>query len=96
MWGTQPHLAALFGAGVDVAAIKKRFVFRYRSADHWLDVFANYYGPVHKAFGALTPPLQEKLAAEIRALLDDVNIARDGTLVAPSDYLEVVAMKRRD
>ena len=29
------------------------FVFRYRSPEHWLDVFRTYYGPMLKAFAAL-------------------------------------------
>ena len=28
-------------------------MFRYRSPEHWLEVFRTYYGPVLKAFAAL-------------------------------------------
>jgi len=28
-------------------------VFGYRSAQHWLEVFRTYYGPMLKAFAAL-------------------------------------------
>ena len=28
------------------------FAFRYRSPQHWIDVFRTWYGPVHKAFAA--------------------------------------------
>ena len=31
----------------------RMFVFRYRSPQHWLDVFRTFYGPMHKAFGAM-------------------------------------------
>ena len=31
----------------------RNFVFRYRSPEHWLEVFRTYYGPVLKAFAAL-------------------------------------------
>ena len=34
-----------------------------------------------------------KLEADLYALLDMFNVAQDGTLVAPSEYLEVVVTK---
>jgi hypothetical protein len=45
---------------------------------------------MHKAFGALDAGKQEALAADLIALAEKFNRATDGTLVAPSEYLEVV------
>src|SRR6478609_5067785 len=90
LWGSKAHLASLFGSGASIATSERQFVFRYRSPEHWLEVFATYYGPVHKALGALDGGKRAALEADLRALLDAFNDARDGTLVAPSDYLEVV------
>src|SRR5262245_52678214 len=54
VWGTEQRLNELFGEEISELRTKKRmFVFRYRSAEHWLEVFRTYYGPVLKAFGAL-------------------------------------------
>ena len=53
-----------------------------------------YYGPVLKAFAAIEPEARDALEADIYALLDAFNVARDGTLVLPSEYLEVVITKR--
>ena len=51
VWGTQSFLQSTFGAAAStIAAEPRRFVFRYRSAPHFLDVFRTYYGPVLKAF----------------------------------------------
>ena len=36
-----------------MAAQARNFVFRYESAEHWIEIFRNYYGPVVKAFEAL-------------------------------------------
>ncbi|MBI5041429.1 MAG: hypothetical protein HZB57_09635 [Gammaproteobacteria bacterium] len=81
----------LFGKRLDTVEIKRRdFVFRYRSAAHWLDVFRTFYGPMHKAFGALDAGKQEALAADLIALAEKFNRATDGTLVVPSEYFEVV------
>jgi SAM-dependent methyltransferase len=93
LWGNKAHLASLFGPNASIRANERQFVFRYRSPEHWLEVFATYYGPVHKALGALEGSKRAALEADLRALLDTFNDARDGTLVAPSDYLEVVATR---
>jgi len=91
LWGTEARLRELFGERLDAIAIERRdFVFRYRNAAHWLEVFRTFYGPMHKAFGALDAAQQEALAADLIALAERFNRATDGTLVAPSEYLEVV------
>jgi ubiquinone/menaquinone biosynthesis C-methylase UbiE len=94
LWGNKDHLQALFGAQAIVTAQSRNFVFRYQSPQHWLEIFRDYYGPVLKAFAALEPAKRDALEADIHALLDAVNVAEDGTLVAPSEYLEVVITRR--
>ncbi|MBS0523341.1 MAG: class I SAM-dependent methyltransferase [Proteobacteria bacterium] len=94
LWGSTAHLASLFGPGASVRADERPFMFRYRSPEHWLEVFATYYGPVHKALGGLEGSKRAALEADLRALLDSVNEARDGTFVAPGAYLEVVATRK--
>jgi len=93
LWGTSAHLDDLFGGSVAVAAESRNFVFRYRSPRHWVETFRSYYGPVVKAFAAIEPPARDALEADIHALLATFNRATDGTLVVPSEYLEVVATK---
>jgi SAM-dependent methyltransferase len=95
LWGTQAHLAQLFEAkAASLQIASKEFTFRYRSAQHWIDVFRNYYGPVHKTFGALPPAGQAALASDLLALIERFNRAKDGTMVVPGEYLEVVIIKR--
>jgi SAM-dependent methyltransferase len=94
LWGDQAHVEALFGVGATVAAHSRMFVFRYKSPAHWVDVFRSYYGPVLKTFAAIEPPAREALTADLYALIDEFNIAKDGTLVIPSAYLEVIASRR--
>ena len=91
LWGTETRLRELFGERAEEIAIaRKNFVFRYHSAAHWLEVFRTFYGPMHKAFGALDAAKQEALTVDLIALAEKFNRASDGTLVAPSEYLEVV------
>lgn len=95
LWGTRDRLDEFFGDSAEDIAIKvKSFAFRYRSAQHWLDIFQTYYGPVHKTFGALDEVKQAALTRDLLELLAVNNIATDGTLVVPSIYLEVVVTRR--
>jgi SAM-dependent methyltransferase len=94
LWGSKAHLDALFGSDATVAALPKNFVFRFKSPRHWVEVFRNYYGPVVKAFAAIDPKAQEALEVDLLALLDKFDVARDGTLVVPSEYLEVIITQR--
>jgi SAM-dependent methyltransferase len=90
-WGTQAFLDEHFGPHVSgIAAASRHFVFRYQSPQHWLDMFRSYYGPTLKLFEALDDGAQQALRADILALIDALNTATDGTLVLPSEYLEVV------
>lgn len=94
LWGTEARLHELFGGGISNLSITKRmFVFRYRSAAHWLEVFRTYYGPMLKAFAALDPAGQAALAADLTALLERFNQGGSATLSIPSEYLEVVATR---
>jgi SAM-dependent methyltransferase len=93
LWGTHAHLAQLFEPHA-IAAAERSFAFRYRSPEHWLEIFRTYYGPLLKAFAALPPADQAPFANEIIDLIGQCNRAGDGTMVVPSDYLEVVITKR--
>lgn len=95
LWGTPARLDDLFGRMASaIEAVPRNFVFRYRSAEHWVDVFKFYYGPVHRVFAALPKEGQAALMAEIKSLIAKFNTARDGTMVVPGEYLEVVIVKR--
>src|SRR5205085_5003967 len=61
-WGTRARLKEMFGASANHIKIEKQnFNFRYRSPEHFLEIFRTYYGPVLKAFAALDTANQEGL-----------------------------------
>jgi hypothetical protein len=94
-WGTDEHLQYLFGAGAaSIHSTPRDFNFRYKSPEHFIDVFRTWYGPVLKAFGALTPDKQEALHEDLLKLIAAFNVSRDATMVVPSEYLETVIVKR--
>ena len=91
LWGTEARLHELFASRIDAIDIeRKNFMFRYHNAAHWLEVFRTFYGPINRAFAALDAEKQQALAADLISLVEQFNQATDGTLVAPSEYLEVV------
>ena len=91
LWGTRERIAELFEPhAASVQSAQRNFVFRYRSPEHWLDVFKTYYGPVLKTFAALEPAAQAALERDLIALIGRFNRSGDGSMVVPSGYLEVV------
>jgi len=94
LWGTRDHVSALFERQAsEIRFAERDFVFRYRSARHWLDVFRTYYGPLLKAFAALDQQGQSTLTNELVELIGRFNRSGDATMVVPSAYLEIVIVK---
>jgi SAM-dependent methyltransferase len=89
-WGSRAGLAELFGERADIAIQRRNFAFRYRSEDHFIDVFRTYYGPTHKAFAALPEPAQRELSEQLGALLRSQRGQATAGLVVPAEYLEVI------
>jgi ubiquinone/menaquinone biosynthesis C-methylase UbiE len=95
LWGTPARIEEMFGAHASSIQCEPRtFVFRYRSREHWMQVFKTYYGPLVKAFGALEPAAQSALANDLFAQMDRFNRSGDDGVVVPSEYLEIVITRR--
>ena len=91
LWGTRTRIAELFQThATSVTSAQRNFVFRYRSPEHWLQVFKTYYGPLLKAFAALEPADQAALQRDLMSLIDQFNRSGDGSMVVPGEYLEMV------
>ena len=91
LWGTRARIAELFEPhAVSIKSSQRNFVFRYRSPEHWLEVFKGYYGPLLKTFAALAPAGQAALRRDLMALIGQFNRSGDASLVLPSEYLEIV------
>jgi ubiquinone/menaquinone biosynthesis C-methylase UbiE len=92
-WGTEARLRELFGSHTKIEITPRNFIFRSHSPEKWLDIFKTYYGPMNKTFAALNEEGQAGLTADLLALVQTLNRADDGTMVLPSEYLEVVITK---
>jgi ubiquinone/menaquinone biosynthesis C-methylase UbiE len=95
VWGTRDWIEATFAAAAARIVVERRqFIFRYLSAQHFLQTFRQYYGPALKAFEALGAVDREKLARDIVDLAVRFNTSGDATMVVPGEYLEVIIAKR--
>jgi len=95
LWGTWEWIEKAFRAdAAALAAEPRHFMFRYRTPEHFLDVFRRYYGPMLKAFDALDTRGRAALSRDIIELISNFNRATDGTMVVPGEYLEVVVTRR--
>jgi ubiquinone/menaquinone biosynthesis C-methylase UbiE len=94
LWGTRARIAELFEVHASsIKSAQRSYVFRYRSPEHWLEIFKTYYGPVLKAFAALEPAAQSALERDLKALIDQFNRSGDDSMVVPSEYLEIVVTR---
>ena len=95
LWGTRSRLEELFGTSARTIGSKSRFFnFRYRSPEHFVEVFRSYYGPMNKTYAALDAAKQAALTSDLLALIALGNASGDATLVVPSAYLEVVIERK--
>ncbi|MCB1505258.1 MAG: methyltransferase domain-containing protein [Hyphomicrobiaceae bacterium] len=94
LWGTRDWIGQEFGAKCrSIELTEKNFIFRYRSPEHFVEVFRNFYGPVHKAFLALDEQRQIELERAIISLIAERNTATDGSVRVPAAYAQIVITK---
>jgi hypothetical protein len=90
LWGTPDHIQELCAGATGIEHTIRNFAFRYESPEHWVEVFRNFYGPVHKAFAALDASGQGAFEADLIALLRQCDRGGGSGLVVPGEYLETV------
>jgi SAM-dependent methyltransferase len=90
LWGTDAHIRDIFAGSSSIEHTTRHFAFRYRSPEHWIEVFRAFYGPVLKAFAALDADGQAGLETDLLSLLRKADRSGGGGLVVPAEYLETV------
>ena len=93
-WGTETRLQDLFGDSIQSMEVSVRSaLFRFRSSQHWIDVFSTYFGPLIRALQILQGEQREQFLHDLHGILRRFNRSGDDTLVVSADYLEVVMVK---
>jgi ubiquinone/menaquinone biosynthesis C-methylase UbiE len=94
LWGTEERLRELFGDGISDLRLERRISRQpFRSADHYIEFFRAYFGPVQLAFERVGPDGEQALADDLRAFLESVNTAGERALVLEAEYLRVIATR---
>jgi hypothetical protein len=93
LWGTDAHVRELFPGAAKIEHTTRMFAFRYRSPEHWVEVFRNFYGPTYTAFLALDADGQAALEGDLVSLLRSQDLGGGNGLVVPGEYLETVVTK---
>jgi hypothetical protein len=93
-WDVGEHVRELLDGGVgDLRVTRCSFVFRYRSFRHYLEILKTHLGPTRRAFESLDAAERESLEGDLADLVRRMDRSGDGTMVVPSDYLEVAAVR---
>ena len=93
-WGREEFIEEHLAPAASELSIQwKKFNFRYRSPFHYVDFFRTYYGLCRKAYEKVGPEGEDALTSDILALVEEFNIATDGSVTMPSDYAQVVMTK---
>ena len=93
-WGTEARVRELLGTGVaDLRAQVMTTEMCAASPAARVAFNRTYVGPTKAIFDRLEPAGQQALADELASCLQQFNRATDGTLIAPAEYLQVIATK---
>jgi ubiquinone/menaquinone biosynthesis C-methylase UbiE len=94
LWGLEERLRELFGDGIAELRTERLSSRQpFRSADHYIEFFRTFFGPVKMAFERVGAEGEAALEADLRAYLESANTAGDRALVLEADYLRVVATR---
>jgi ubiquinone/menaquinone biosynthesis C-methylase UbiE len=94
LWGTEDRLRELFGDGISDLQVERRQARQaFRSADHFIEFFRTYFGPVKVALERVGPEGEEALIEDVRAVLEKGNTAGDRAMVLKPEYLQVIATR---
>jgi SAM-dependent methyltransferase len=94
LWGVEGHVRELFGDGVTELRFERKASRQpFRSIDHYLEIFRNYFGPIKLAFDRVGPDGEAALEADLREQLGKCNTAGDRAFVLEPEYLQVTAVR---
>jgi ubiquinone/menaquinone biosynthesis C-methylase UbiE len=94
LWGTEERLRELFGDGITDLRVERRVSRQpFRSADHYIEFFRQYFGPTQTAYERVGPEGEQALTDDLRAFLESANAAGDRAMVLEADYLEIIATR---
>lgn len=95
LWGNEDHLRRLFGSGIaSLRGRSRQAQLCAASEEKWLEGRRKYFGPARKTLESLDGARRDAYERDVLTVVRQFNRAHDGTIVLPSEYLEVVAVRR--
>lgn len=94
LWGAEDHVRELFGDSVtDLRAERLKSRQAFRSPEHYIDFFRDYFGPIQAAFEAVGPEGEQALRSDLEAVLAKLSVGDQDALVVEPEYLQVLATR---
>lgn len=94
LWGAEDHVRGLFGDSVtDLRTERRKSRQAFRSADHYLDFFRSYFGPIKSAYDKVGPEGEQALTADLEPVLERLRADDERALVLEPEYLQVIATR---
>ena len=94
LWGKEERVRELLGDACSDLRLKRQTCpWRFASPQACVDYFRTWYGPTVAAFNAVGEAGRGALEADLRAVFEKHNTAKDGTMAVEVEYLEVVGVR---
>jgi SAM-dependent methyltransferase len=93
-WGTEGGVRELLGDQVGSLSFERRTFFQYfRSEQHALETFRDYFGPTRRVLASLDPARRPDFEGELLEVFRRYNRANDGTAVFEARCMQVLATR---
>jgi ubiquinone/menaquinone biosynthesis C-methylase UbiE len=93
-WGTTEGVEELLADRVDLEITERELAFPVRSAEYYIDLMLENFGPAMAAFNKLDESSRQDLRRDLIAIFESRGRTVDGALVVPGQHLEVVGTVR--
>jgi SAM-dependent methyltransferase len=94
LWGDEGHVRELFGDSVsELRAKRLKSRQAFRSADHYLEFFRSYFGPIKTAFESVGPDGEQALTDDLKRILSELSTGGQKALVVEPEYLQLIARR---
>jgi hypothetical protein len=84
----------LFGDPVEWTSTSvRRYVFHFRTPQHYADYMCEYYGPTARLSANLDEARRAEFSVDLADLISTHNQATDGTVAASAGYLQAIGVR---